>query len=142
MLIAPQIVTVSPIRSVGVTLVLGIASTLLLSIILVPTIAWMLRYNKRTNPMMWKNIGKIPVKAFLPIVIIFGSVTFYGIINLDSMNEPITGSSEAPDGIDSLNSLAEYSEYFSGGQTSHYSSSALRREAIEMKRMQLEIYQF
>ena len=34
------------------------------------------------------------------------------------MNEPITGSSEAPDGIDSLDSLAEYSEYFSGGQTS------------------------
>ena len=105
-LIAPQIVTVAPIRSVGVTLVLGIASTLVFSIILVPTIAWMLRYNKRTNPTMWKNIGKFPVKAFLPIVIIFGSITFYGIVNLDSMNEPITGSSEAPDGIDSLNSLA------------------------------------
>ena len=126
-LIAPQIVTVAPIRSVGVTLVLGIASTLVLSIILVPTIAWMLRYNKRTNPMMWKNIGKIPVKAFLPIVIIFGSVTFYGIVNLDSMNEPITGSSEAPDGIESLNSLAEYSEFFSGGQTSLFIFSAEER---------------
>ena len=77
--------------------------------------------------MMWKNIGKIPVKAFLPIVIIFGSITFYGIINLDSMNEPITGSSEAPDGIDSLNSLAEYSEYFSGGQTSLFIFSAEER---------------
>ena len=126
-LIAPQIVTVAPIRSVGVTLVLGIASTLVLSIILVPTIAWMLRYNKRTNPMMWKNIGKLPVKAFLPIVIIFGSITFYGIINLDSMNEPITGSSEAPDGIESLNSLAEYSEFFSGGQTSLFIFSAEER---------------
>ena len=40
------------------------------------------------------------------------------------MNEPITGSSEAPDGIDSLNSLAEYSEYFSGGQTSLFIFSA------------------
>ena len=123
-LIAPQIVTVSPIRSVGVTLVLGIASTLVLSIILVPTIAWMLRYNKRTNPTMWKNIGKLPVKGFLIIVLIFGSITFYGIINLDSMNEPITGSSEAPEGIDSLDSLAEYSEYFSGGQTSLFIFSA------------------
>ena len=126
-LIAPQIVPVAPIRSVGVTLVLGIASTLVLSIILVPTIAYMLRYNKRTNPMMWKNIGKFPVKVFLPIVIIFGSVTFYGIINYDSMNEPITGSSEAPDGIDSLNSLAEYSEFFSGGQTSLFIFSAEER---------------
>ena len=77
--------------------------------------------------MMWKNIGKIPVKAFLPIVIIFGSVTFYGIVNLDSMNEPITGSSEAPDGIESLNSLAEYSEFFSGGQTSLFIFSAEER---------------
>ena len=117
-LIAPQIVTVSPIRSVGVTLVLGISSTLFLSVILVPTLAWMLRFNKRTNPTMWKNIGKFPVKAFIPIVLIFGSVTFIGIANLEYMNEPITGSSEAPDGIDSLDSLAEYSEYFSGGQTS------------------------
>ena len=81
---------------------------------------------------MWKNIGKFPVKGFLPIVLIFGSITFYGIINLDSMNEPITGSSEAPDGIDSLNSLAEYSEYFSGGQTSLFIFSA-RREANKMK---------
>ena len=40
------------------------------------------------------------------------------------MNEPITGSSEAPDGIESLDSLAEYSEYFSGGQTSLFIFSA------------------
>ena len=78
----------------------------------------MLRFNKRTNPTMWKNIGKLPVKAFIPIVLIFGSITFIGIANLEYMNEPITGSSEAPDGIDSLDSLAEYSEFFSGGQTS------------------------
>ena len=126
-LILPQIVTIAPIRSVGVTLVLGIFSTLIFSIILVPTLAWMLRFNKRTNPSMWKNIGKWPVKSFIPIVLIFGSVTCYGIINLDSMNEPITGSSEAPDGIDSLNSLAEYSEYFSGGQTSLFIFSAEER---------------
>ena len=54
-------------------MVLGISSTLLLSIILVPTLAWMLKYNKRTNPTMWKNIGKIPVKGFIIIVLIFGS---------------------------------------------------------------------
>ena len=126
-LILPQIVTIAPIRSVGVTLVLGIFSTLIFSIILVPTLAWMLRFNKRTNPSMWKNIGKWPVKSFIPILLIFGSVTCYGIINLDSMNEPITGSSEAPDGIDSLNSLAEYSEYFSGGQTSLFIFSAEER---------------
>lgn len=117
-LIAPMIVPISPIRSVGITLVIGIASTLILSIVLVPTLAWMLRFNKRSNPSVWKNIGKVPIKGFLIIILLAGSITAYGISNMDELNKPITGSSEAPDGIDSLNSLAEYSRQFSSGQTS------------------------
>ena len=98
-LIAPAIVPISPIRSVGITLVIGITSTLIFSIILVPTLAWLLKFNKRSNPSMWKNIGKFPVKWFLAILLITGSVTAYGVANLDKMDEPITGSSEAPDGM-------------------------------------------
>ena len=117
-LIAPMIVPISPIRSVGITLVIGISSTLILSIVLVPTLAWMLRFNKRSNPSVWKNIGKVPIKGFLIILLLAGSITAYGISNMDELNKPITGSSEAPDGIESLNSLAEYSRQFSSGQTS------------------------
>ncbi len=126
-LIAPLIVPISPIRSVGVTLVIGISSTLILSIVLVPTLAWMLKFNKRSNPSVWKNIGKVPVKSFLLIILIAGSVTAYGVANMDKLNEPITGSSEAPDGIDSLNSLAEYSRQFSSGQTSLFIYDASTR---------------
>ena len=126
-LIAPLIVPISPIRSVGVTLVIGISSTLILSIVLVPTLAWMLKFNKRSNPSVWKNIGKVPVKSFLLIILIAGSVTAYGVANMDELNEPITGSSEAPDGIDSLNSLAEYSRQFSSGQTSLFIYDASTR---------------
>ena len=43
------------------------------------------------------------------------------------MNEPITGTSEAPDGIDSLNTLARYSQQFDGGQTSLYTFDATNR---------------
>jgi predicted RND superfamily exporter protein len=128
-LIAPNIVTVSPIRSVGITLVIGITSTLIFSIILVPTLAWLLKFSKRTNPSMWKNIGTWPVKWFVVILLVSGSVTAYGVANLDEMNEPITGSSEAPDGIDSLNSLAKYSREFSGGQTSLFIFNAEDRTA-------------
>ncbi|MGB2373276.1 MAG: MMPL family transporter, partial [Poseidonia sp.] len=117
-LIAPLIVPIAPIRSVGVTLVIGISSTLVLSIILVPTLAWLLKFNKRSNPSVWKNIGQAPIKGFLIVILLAGSVTAYGVANLDELNEPITGSSEAPDGIESLNSLAEYSRQFSSGQTS------------------------
>ena len=78
---------------------------------------------------MWKNIGTWPVKWFVVILLVSGSVTAYGVANLDEMNEPITGSSEAPDGIDSLNSLAKYSREFSGGQTSLFIFNAEDRTA-------------
>ena len=132
-LIAPQIVSIAPIRSVGVTLCLGIFSTLIFSIILVPTLAWMLRFNKRSNPQWLKNglkhVGTFPVSALGILVIICGAiaVTSLGVSNWDTMNEPITGSSEAPDGIDSLNVLAEYSRAFSGGQTSLFIFDAEER---------------
>jgi predicted RND superfamily exporter protein len=126
-LIAPLIVPIAPIRSVGVTLVIGISSTLVLSIILVPTLAWLLKFNKRSNPSVWKNIGQAPVKGFLIVILLAGSVTAYGVANLDELNEPITGSSEAPDGIESLNSLAEYSRQFSSGQTSLFIYDASQR---------------
>jgi hypothetical protein len=45
-------------------------------------------------------------------------ITGMGLVYSDEMDKPITGSSEAPDGIDSLNTLAQYSNQFSGGQTS------------------------
>ena len=54
-------------------------------------------------------------------------VTSWGVLNLDEMNEPITGSSEAPDGIASLNTLAQYSREFSGGQTSLFIFDAEER---------------
>ena len=126
-LIAPQIVTIAPIRSVGVTLCIGILSTLVFSIILVPTLAWMLRFNKRTNPSLWKNIGTWPVRGFVLILVGAMVVTSWGVLNLDEMNEPITGSSEAPDGIASLNTLAQYSREFSGGQTSLFIFDAEER---------------
>ncbi len=126
-LILPFIVPISPIRSVGSTLVIGIGATLVFSVILVPTLAWMLRFSKRSNPPMWKNIGKFPIKGFMLIVLVSASVTMYGVFNLDELNEPITGSSEAPDGIESLNSLAEYSRQFDSGQTSLFIFDATDR---------------
>lgn len=129
-LIAPMIVPISPIRSVGITLVIGISSTLLLSIVLVPTLAWLLKFNKRSNPSVWKNIGQAPVRGFLLILILSASVTLYGVANMDELNKPITGSSEAPDGIESLNSLAEYSRQFSSGQTSLFIYDASQRPNV------------
>lgn len=126
-LMAPTIVNVAPIRSVGLTLVLGIISTLFFSIFTVPTLAWILGYSKRTNPKGWSSVGRSPVKAWWIIILLAGSITAVGILNLEEMNEPITGTSEAPDGIESLNTLARYSQQFDGGQTSLYTFDATNR---------------
>jgi len=117
-LIAPAIVPIIPIRSVGLTLVVGIISTLIFSIIMVPVLAWLLKFNKRTNPAMWGKVSQLPVKHFALILLLTVAVTGYGLMMMSEMSKPITGSSEAPEGIDSLDTLAEYSEQFGGGQTS------------------------
>ena len=117
-LIAPNIVSIIPIRSVGLTLVVGILSTLVFSMILVPTLAWLLKFNKRTNPTMWGSISKLPIKHFAVVLLLTGSLTIYGLSHMDEMDKPITGSSEAPEGIPSMEAMVEYSNTFSGGQTS------------------------
>jgi len=128
-LIAPNIVPVVPIRSVGLTLVVGIFSTLIFSILLVPVLAWMLKYHKRSNPNAWRNIGKYPVKSFLIVLLIAGSITVYGISEMGQMDKPITGSSETPEGIESLEALATYSEQFGSGQISMFVFDASQRGA-------------
>ena len=67
---------------------------------------------------MWKGIGRVPIQSFIIILIITVGVTGYGLMMIDELSKPITGSSEAPDNIASLETLAEYSEEFDGGQTS------------------------
>ena len=126
-LMAPAIVPVTPIRSVGVTLVLGIASTLVFSLLLVPTLAWLLRYNRRATAAAWSPVSKAPVQHWYAVVGVVVMVTAVGVANLDALSEPITGSSEAPDGIDSLEKLATYSQQFDSGQTSLFVFDASQR---------------
>ena len=102
-------------------------STLMLSIVLVPALAWLLKFHKRSNPGMWKNIGKVPVRFFVVILLVTGSITAYGVANMDELNKPITGSSEAPEGIESLDKIAQYSEQFDSGQTSMFVFDATNR---------------
>ena len=117
-LILPNIVPIIPIRSVGMTLVAGILATLIFSMILVPVLIWLLKFNKRTNPPMWGQISKLPVKHFAVFLLLAGAITLAGVTNLDEMDKPISGSDQTPDNIPSMQAMVEYSSTFSGGQTS------------------------
>ncbi len=125
------IVPIVPMRTVGITLVLGILCTLIFSGILVPVLAWLLRFNKRANPTSWKNIGKIPVKYFYVILIITALFSGWGLMYMqEELGKPIAGSSEAPEGIESLDTLANYSVEFQSGQTSMFIFSAEDRSSF------------
>lgn len=130
-LIMPNIVSIIPIRSVGMTLVAGIIATLVFSLIMVPTLSWLLRFSKRTNPPMWGKISRLPVKHFAIILLIAGSISVYGFANIDEMSKPITGSDQTPDNIPSMEALVKYSNTFSGGQTSLFIFDAVNHATDE-----------
>ena len=144
-LILPNIVSIIPIRSVGMTLVAGIMATLVFSMILVPVLSWLLKFNKRTNPPMWGSISRFPVKNFAVVLLLGGAITLAGVSNLDELDKPITGSDQTPDNIPSMEAMVEYSRTFSGGQTSLFifdASQHINDENInnqEMKIRSLEV---
>ena len=144
-LILPNIVSIIPIRSVGMTLVAGIVATLIFSMILVPVLTWLLRFNKRTNPPMWGTISRFPVKNFAVVILIAGAITFAGLSNLDELDKPITGSDQTPDNIPSMEAMVEYSNTFSGGQTSLFifdASKHINEDSVneqDMKIRSLEV---
>ncbi|RAH15746.1 MAG: hypothetical protein CMB56_002740 [Methanobacteriota archaeon] len=124
-----KIVPIIPMRTVGITLVLGILCTLIFSGILVPVLAWLLKFTKRKNPTSWKNIGRAPVKYFALIILVTAMFSGWGLIYMkEELGKPIAGSSEAPEGIKSLETLAEYSVEFEAGQTSMFIFTAEDRD--------------
>ena len=175
-----EIVPIEPMRTVGTTLLLGIASTFILSMLMVPALVHILRYRRgeidfeltskqiwpsaifislclyifltrfldyvsNLNnmdsdnafllsfslclvllfsflPKLWDKIGEIPLKATILILLVAGAVTLGGIsIFSEELGKDITGSSdEVPPGLESYESLREYSIEFKGGQTNMF----------------------
>ena len=121
----PFLVPIKPMRTVGLTLVLGITCTFFFSMIMVPVLGWVLRYRKRgleTADRAWKQIGKIPVVAWWAVIMVAIVVSAIGVYYLEEeMGKDITGSSdEVPPGLASYETLAEYSRVFEGGQTNMF----------------------
>ena len=126
----PNLVPIIPMRTVGITLVLGITITLILSTILVPVLGWILKFKKRSNPPVWNKVGHVPIKYHYVIIAVVLIFTSWGIYYMqDELGKPITGSSEVPEGITSMEVIVEYSEQFDSGQTSMFILDASERGA-------------
>ncbi|MAS22754.1 MAG: hypothetical protein CMA44_00875 [Euryarchaeota archaeon] len=121
----PFLVPIKPMRTVGLTLVLGIVCTFFFSMVMVPALGWILRYRKRgleTADKAWKEIGKVPVVGWWAVIIVAILVSSAGALMMaDEMGKDITGSSdEVPPGLATYETLAEYSRVFEGGQTNMF----------------------
>lgn len=121
----PELVPIKPMRTVGLTLCLGIFCTFIFSMIMVPALAWTLRYRKRgveTATKVWTKIGEVPVRGWWAVLLITLIISAMGVSIIQAeMGKNITGSSdEVPPGLESYETLAEYSRVFEGGQTNMF----------------------
>ena len=121
----PSIVPIAPMRTVGLTLLLGIFTTFIVSMVMVPALVQLLRYRKTPSAAfdsLWDKIGEVPVRVYLLVLIVAGAFTAYGVMILDDeLGKEISGSAdEVPPGLASYEALREYSIEFQGGQTNMF----------------------
>ena len=75
----PSLVPIEPMRTVGTTLLLGIAVTFVMSMILVPALVQLLRYRKAPSKAfdrIWEKIGEIPVKNTALVLLVTVAVSY------------------------------------------------------------------
>ncbi len=79
----------------------------------------------------WESVGKVPLKATLLVIILSSAATLWGgMMFKEQLGKDITGSSdEVPPGLESYESLREYSIEFQGGQTNMFIVDATARGA-------------
>ena len=131
----PFLVPIQPMRTVGITLLIGIFVTFLLSMIMVPALVELLRYRKGKTQFfdkIWDRIGQIPVKNYLLVIIVALFITFSGIAKFtETMGQQITaGPDEVPPNLESYETLREYSAVFEGGQTNMFIINAEERGQV------------
>ena len=129
------LVPIQPMRTVGVTLLLGIVVTFLLSMIMVPALVELFRYRKGPSKMfdnLWNKIGEIPVKATLVVVIVAVLFSVWGItLFAETMGQQIrAGPDEVPPNLESYETLREYSAVFEGGQVNMFIVNAEERGVV------------
>ena len=110
------VVAIVPMRTVGLTMILGVFFCFLFTLILTPPLIILLGYEKKSE-LNWKVVGRFPVKRKGIIIAAAIVLTLVSIINISVMDKDIRGDEAAPEGIDSLDKIKEYTATFEAGQT-------------------------
>ncbi len=111
------IVSIKPMRTVGLTMILGVFFSMFFTMLLTPPLIILLKYKKQAELKVWKKVGEFPVKykqGILAAAIVF---TLLSLSVISVMDRDIRGDEAAPEGIDSLDKIKEYTRNFEAGQT-------------------------
>ena len=107
---------IEPMRTVGLTMIVGVACAFFLTVSMTPAIMKITNYSRHKSE-GWKSIAVFSTKQWKAILVILLLTTTYSIARISVMDQDIKGNESAPEEIDSIKKLGEYSEKFEAGQT-------------------------
>ncbi|GIR27723.1 MAG: hypothetical protein CM15mP42_06730 [Methanobacteriota archaeon] len=107
---------IAPMRTVGFTMIVGVMCAFFLTVSMTPAITKLTNYSRHKSD-GWKSIAVLSTKQWKVILLVLLITTSYSIARIAVMDQDIKGSESAPEDIDSIKKLSEYSEKFEAGQT-------------------------
>ena len=105
-----------PMRTVGLTMIIGVICSFFLTVSIPPAIMKLTNYSRHKNK-GWTSIAVLSTKQWKAILVVVLLTTTYSIARISVMDQNITGSESAPEDVDSIQKLSEYSDKFDAGQT-------------------------
>jgi len=107
---------IAPMRTVGLTMIVGVLCAFFLTVTMMPAIMSLTNY-KRHHPKAWKGVAEATTRGWKVILVVVLIVTAYSLAQLSAMDQDIRGDESAPEDVESIRSLAKYSDNFGSGQT-------------------------
>ena len=105
-----------PMRTVGFTMIIGVVCSFFLTVSMTPAIMKLTDYSRHKNK-GWKKIAILSTKQWKAILLVVLLTTAYSIARISVLDQNMRGDESAPEDIDSIQKLSEYSEKFEAGQT-------------------------
>ncbi len=107
---------IAPMRTVGLTMIVGVACSFFLTVSMTPAIMKLTNYSRHKSE-GWTSIAVFTTKQWKAILVVVLLTTTYSIARISVMDQDMKGDESAPEDIESIKKLGEYSDKFEAGQT-------------------------
>ena len=107
---------IAPMRTVGLTMIVGVACSFFLTVSMTPAMMKLTNYSRHKSE-GWTSIAVFSTKQWKAILVVVLLTTTYSIARISVMDQDMKGDESAPEDIESIKKLGEYSDKFEAGQT-------------------------